>query len=65
MAKKSRLCAICGVGKGFPTFAVLILVLGLLWLLSELSIITTIIPWFPVIIVTIAVGWIIDHYSKK
>ncbi|MFC1728621.1 hypothetical protein ACFLZ7_04110 [Nanoarchaeota archaeon] len=65
MAKKSRLCGICGADRGFPTFAVLLLVLGLLWLFSELGVVTIPVPWFPVVLVTIALGWIIDHYTKK
>lgn len=49
----------------FPTFAVLLLIVGVLWLLSDLEVITVKIPWWPVIIIVIAVGWIIDHYVKK
>lgn len=50
--------------KGFPTFATLVLVVGVLWLLSELQILTVTIPWFPVIMIIVAIGWIVDHYSK-
>ena len=50
--------------KGFPTFAILVLVLGVLWLLSELQILTVDIPWFPVIMIIVAIGWIADHYLK-
>ena len=59
--KKKNIC--CG-GK-FPTFAVIILVLGVLWLLGEMGILQVNIPWFPVILIIIALGWIIEHYSKK
>ena len=51
--------------KGFPTFAVLLLIIAVLWILTEISVITINIPWFPVILGVIALGWIIDHYSKK
>ena len=51
--------------KGFPTFAVLLLVVGVLWLLTDLGIITVDIPWWPVILIVIAVGWIIDNYRKR
>jgi hypothetical protein len=51
--------------KGFPTFAVIVLILSLLWLLSETGILTLNIPWIPLIVVIIALGWIIDHYTKK
>jgi hypothetical protein len=33
--------------------------------LSELKVITVDIPWWPVILIIIALGWIVDHYSKK
>ena len=50
--------------KGFPTFAVLILALGILWLLSDLKIITIDIPFWPVILIIIALGWIVNHYTQ-
>lgn len=61
--KKGFCCM--GGDKGFPTFAVVILILAILWILSETQVITTKIPWFPVILGVIAIGWIIDHYTKK
>jgi hypothetical protein len=51
--------------KGFPTFAVIVLVLAVLWLLGEMGVLTINIPWFPLIIAIIALGWVINHYSKK
>lgn len=51
--------------KGFPTFAFLLLIIAILWILTEINVITINIPWFPVIIGIIALGWIIDHYSRK
>ena len=51
--------------KGFPTLAVLILVLAVLWALSETGLITSSIPWIPIIVIVIAVGWIISHYTKR
>ena len=50
--------------KGFPTFAVIILVLGLLWFLSGIGVLTTKIPWFPAILIILSLGWIINHYRK-
>ena len=61
--KKGFCCM--GGDKAFPTFAVVILVLAILWILAETGVITAKIPWFPVILAVIAIGWIIDHYSKK
>lgn len=64
MAKKMDWCCFGGK-KGFPTFAVLLLIVGVIWLLSDLGIITVSIPWWPIILIAIALGWIIDHYAKK
>jgi len=55
MAKKGK----------FPTFAVVVLVLAVIWLLQELGILTIGIPWLPVILIIVAVGWIYDVYKKK
>ena len=65
MAKLKDLCCWHTGRKGFPTFAVLLLVLGILWLLSDLNVIVVNIPWWPVILIVIASGWIIDHFLKK
>lgn len=51
--------------KGFPTFAVIILVLGILWILSDIGMISVTVSWFPVVLVIIALGWLTDHYRKK
>lgn len=50
--------------KGFPTFAAIVLVAAVLWLLSDLGLIGFDIPWFPLIIGIIALGWIANYYSK-
>lgn len=55
----------CLCGKGFPTFPILLLVIAVLWLLSELAIITIDLPWWPIILGIIALGWIFDYYGKK
>lgn len=51
--------------KRFPTFAVVLLVLGLLWLLSSLHLLNIDVPWIPLIIVIIAIGMIINHYKER
>ncbi len=48
----------------FPTFATILLVLGLLWLLTDMGLLMVNIPWIPVILVIIAVGMIVNRYSK-
>ena len=53
----------CCAGK-FPTFAVIVLVIALLWIASEVGWIAIDIPWFPVIIAIIALGMIVNkHHS--
>ena len=54
---------ICCIG-GFPTFAVLLLVVGILWLLSDLKVITITIPWWPVIVIVLELGWIVNSCKK-
>lgn len=57
----------CGWNSGdrrFPTFAIIVLVLGILLLLNETGVLTTKIPWFPSIMIIISLGWIINHYRR-
>ena len=49
----------------FPTFPIILLVVGILWLLSEIGVIAVNIPWWPVILIIIALGWIVNKYSQK
>ena len=48
--------------KAFPTFAIIVLVVAMLWFLSDLGIITASIPWIPLIVGIIAIGWIVKNY---
>ena len=48
----------------FPTFWVIVLLLAISWLLREMGYITTDIPWLPAILITIAIGAIVNHYAK-
>jgi hypothetical protein len=50
--------------RGSLTFALILLAIGTLWLLSDLKIITISIPWIPVILILIAVGMIINNFRK-
>ncbi len=52
------------MGKKFPTFAFVVLILGLLWLAVEMHWITIAIPWLPLIVVVVAAGWIVNHYMR-
>ena len=67
MAKETDFWEWCFGGrgsKGFPTLAVILLAVGVLWLLGDLNIIPTV-SWWPVILIIVALGWIIDHYKKR
>ncbi len=57
MAKR-KTKQICSSGN-FPTFAFLLLVIGVLWLLAELNVITVAIPWWPVILIVVALGMLL------
>ena len=51
--------------KKFPTLAVILLVLGIIWLLSAVSLITIDLPWIPIVLIIVAVGMIINRYVGK
>ncbi len=51
--------------KKFPTLAAILLAVGIIWLLTELSIVTINIPWIPIVLIIIAVGLIINRYIGK
>ena len=50
--------------KKFPAFAVIVLLFALTWLLSDLGYFDLDIPWIPVIIAVVAIGWIINRYQE-
>jgi len=50
----------CCSGK-FPTFAVVILAIGVIWLLNDLNVFSINIPWLPVVLIVLAIGGIIKH----
>ncbi|MDP2925846.1 MAG: hypothetical protein Q8N99_05735 [Nanoarchaeota archaeon] len=48
----------------FPTFAIVLLIVGVIWLLNELDILPwKDIPWIPLVLIIIAVGMIINRYN--
>lgn len=48
----------------FPTLAVILLVVALIWLLGEMDYLTINIPWIPVVLIIIAIGMIINKYKE-
>jgi len=65
MATKTTWCCWGGAKRGFPTFAVIIFVLAVVWILQDTGLLSVHIPWFPVILAIIAFGWIVDSYRKR
>ncbi|MBU0977924.1 MAG: hypothetical protein KKD18_05900 [Nanoarchaeota archaeon] len=49
----------------FPVLAVILLIFALSWLMSDLGYWTINIPWIPVILAVVAIGWIINRYSSQ
>lgn len=48
----------------FPTLAVILLVVAIVWFFNELNYFNIDIPWVPLVLVIIAVGLIANRYSK-
>jgi hypothetical protein len=48
----------------FPTMAVILLIVGLVWFLNDLKVISIDIPWIPAILVIVAIGIIINRYQE-
>ena len=48
----------------FPTFAVILLVLGILWVINSLGYIVVDIPWLPLILIIVAIGMIANRYRE-
>ena len=51
--------------KKFPTLAVILVAIGVIWLINGLGYIITPIPWLPIVLIVIAIGLIINRYAGK
>jgi hypothetical protein len=49
----------------FPTLAIILLVLGVIWLLNDLDVLAINLPWIPIALIIVAVGMIINRYFGK
>ncbi len=49
---------------GFPTFAVILLVVGIVWFLNELNLIVVNVPWIPTVLIIVAIGMIYNRLKK-
>jgi uncharacterized membrane protein YoaK (UPF0700 family) len=48
----------------FPTLAVVLLILAVIWLINDMGYLAIKIPWIPVILIVVAVGIIINRYRE-
>lgn len=48
----------------FPTLAIALLVVGIIWLLNDLKLISIDIPWIPVVLIIIAAGMIFNRFLR-
>ncbi|MBU2633690.1 MAG: hypothetical protein KJ674_00435 [Nanoarchaeota archaeon] len=65
MKKKVNKNICCGCDGRFPTFAVILIFLGLIWLLNDLKVFSIDLPWIPIIVIVFAIGLIVNHSKKK
>jgi hypothetical protein len=61
---RRRICKMFARRKKFPALAVIVLIFALAWLLSDLGYWTIDIPWIPVMLIVIAIGWIVNRYAS-
>ena len=50
--------------KALPIFAIIVLLIGIFWLLTELGVISANIPWWPIILIVLGLNWIVEYYNK-
>jgi len=50
--------------RNFPTLAVILLAVGVIWLLNELKVFDFELPWWPIILIIIALGMIYNRFKK-
>ena len=48
----------------FPTLAVILLVVGIVWIIDEIGYLNITFPWIPVIVIIVAVGMIVNRYTR-
>jgi hypothetical protein len=51
--------------KKFPSFAIMLLIVGIIWLLNELNLIKINIPWIPIVLIIISIGMIVNRILGK
>lgn len=48
----------------FPVLAVLLLILGVVWLVNELGFLRIDLPWIPVVLIVIAIAMIWNRFRR-
>ncbi|UCD03589.1 MAG: hypothetical protein JSW73_03555 [Candidatus Woesearchaeota archaeon] len=55
-----------GCGGKFSIFAILILIIAILWFLADLEVFSANVPWLPLIVIILSIGMLAKHaYYKK
>lgn len=77
--KESNYCKCCGRsfsgqkgfckgmchGQKFPVFPIVVFLVAFFWLLNDLRILTVNIPWIPIVLLVLSVGWLVKwHYRN-
>jgi len=47
----------------FPTFAIIVLIAAVFWFISELGYLEINIPWIPLILIIVSLGWIFNRFK--
>lgn len=50
--------------KKFPTFWTIVLLIGIVWFLGDLGILTINVPWLPTVLIVIAIGAIFNQLNN-
>ena len=62
---KEHFSSISARRRRFPTLAIALLVVGVIWLLNDLELISVNIPWIPIVLIIIAVGMIFNRFLYR
>jgi len=61
---REHFSAIGGVKRRFPTLPIALLVVGVVWLLNDLELISINIPWIPIVLIITAFGMIFNRFLR-
>jgi len=65
MVKKKETASCGPCCSGFPTFAIILLVIGIVWFLNDTGYWAFNIPWVPLVLIVVAIGMVFNRYKKK